>query len=325
MRRIFLGTSAILFSLATGARLHAEGFPALDPPKKAARALSNAETGTVLGEPAATEAAPAAKAAPPDEFNPFSYRYSLGLEGAALSGTSVLQETAVAVGYWMDRRWGFETYVGYAKSASTATETTGASVNALTNASTTTRTYTGAAPVGRALIGGALKYRIYQRKHFGVSTDFLLTFMPGSSASYLSGSEVITVPDTNSPSNYTVSQAAYGTVVSELSSFLRFGPRMTVDYHLPFLPNLLLGATFGIFASVGGTTTTTSPLRTQTYAVVNGVAQPPTSDSTVTSVVQSSPGLTSNTYGLGGTGVGLGSVSFNPITVTGTFRIRYTF
>ncbi len=324
MRLSFIAACSLFLSLSSGELLQAEGFPALDAPKKPARGLSAAEPGATFAE-APAETAPPAKAPVSEEFNPFSYRYSLGLEGPAIPTTSVLQETAVAVGYWMDRRWGIETYLGYAKTASTSTETTATAVNALLNTSTATTTYSGSTPIGRALVGGALKYRIYQKKYFGVSADFLLTFMPGSSASYRSGSEVTTTPDINSPSNYTVSQAAYGTVVSEVSSFLRFGPRITADYHLPFLPNLLLGATFGIFASVGGTTTTTSPLRTQTYAVVNGVAQAPTSDSTSTTVAQSSPGLASNTYGLGGTGVGLGTVNFNPITVTGTFRIRYTF
>ncbi len=263
---------------------------------------------------------------PPEEFNPYIYNYSVGLEGPALTGTSILKETAVAFGLWVDRSLGMEFYLGYTRSADTATTTTTNVANAFATTRTLTTASTGTGATSQVILGGALKYRIHQRKHFGVSADFIFSINPGATVTYATGTHVETTPDTSDPTTYNVTDTALGNVNVGLSPSFRVGPRLTVDYHLPWLPNLLFGATFGVFTSIGGSTTTTTTVRTQTYAVTGGVAAAPTADTTTTTTAVLAPGTQSSTYGLGGSGFTIGTGSgLSPVVMIGTFRIRYAF
>ncbi|MBY0372007.1 hypothetical protein K2X33_15080 [bacterium] len=262
----------------------------------------------------------------PDDFNPFAMPYSVGIEGPSWSATSPLKESAVAIGVWLDKRWGYEVYVGYARTANGTSATTTTSTNVTAGSQTQTTVGSGTPSQGKFLLGGAIKYRIHQKKYFGVSTDLLATVNPGSIGSGITGSRTLTTPDTNDPNDYTITDTAYGTTTVTTDMLIRMGPRINVDYHLPWVPNILLGASFGIFMSIGGNTNTHTSTRTASQQVVNGVEQTPAAETTSVSDQSSSPGVLGDTYAIGGTGLGIGTGSgLGPITVTGTFRIRYTF
>jgi hypothetical protein len=67
--------------------------------------------------------------------------------------------------------------------------------------------------------------------------------------------------------------------------------------------------------TIGGETTTTTTTRNRTSTFVNGVEQPPTTDTVNVDVSESKQGLRGATFGIGGT-------TFN---LFGSFTIRYVW
>jgi hypothetical protein len=275
-------------------------------------------------------------------FNPYFYPYFVGFEGALPLNaggsltTSVIQMPAIAFGTWTSPQLGFECYLGYQSSVdSTGTKiSTSTQGPAITNKTETT-TYAGVTGSGNGvgfapkfLFGGAVKYRIYQVSHFGVSADFLVAVTPRNSANYYkTGTHTVTTPDISVPGNYTVADSSVVTVNDMTDWLFRGGPRINVEYHFHYFPHLLLGVSLGTYVSVGGEKTTTTTTANKTVAYTGGVAGTPSTDTTQVDVVKTkSTDTKSDTYTIGGTGLNLtGAGGLIPISVVGTFRIRYTF
>lgn len=161
-----------------------------------------------------------------------------------------------------------------------------------------------------------------------MSTDFLATFIPQRSASYTGGgTRTVTTANVNTPSNYTVNEANILDYDTMITSAFGFGPRFNVEYNFPYVPNLLIGVSTGIFVKFGGETTTVTTRTNQSTTYTGGVAGTPTYNSnhgeTVTTVT--SPGNNGGTYGIGGSGFTITGSGLIPISVTGTFRLRYAF
>ena len=279
-------------------------------------------------------------------FNPYFYPYFVGFEGALPLNaggsltTSVIQMPAVAFGAWTSPQLGFECYLGYQSSTdNTGTYTTTNAQGPLVTNKTETTYYgdanvvppnlttlgVGSAP--KFLIGGAVKYRIYQVSHFGVSADFLVAVTPRNTANYyVSGTHTVTTPNISVPDTYTVADSNVVTVKNMTDWLFRGGPRINVEYHFHYFPHLLFGVSLGTYVSVGGEKTKTTTTTNKTVAYNGGVAGTPSPDTTQVVVVKTkSTDTKSDTYTIGGTGLNLSGAGLIPISVVGTFRIRYTF
>lgn len=260
----------------------------------------------------------------PPEMSGQLTQYWFGYEGPGLS-SSVFQSPAVSFGAWFNGTWGGEVYLGYAKTSDTIAANTTTTTNPIAKTQLVTTTYSGSASAPALLLGGSIKRRIYQARWFGVSTDLMLTLTPGRSVSYKKGTHSVNTPNTDSPATNTVTDTGLGTVKTDTATYFRIGPRFTAAYNLPFLPQLQLGTSIGILLGFGGSSTTTTTTQSQIYPVVSGADQPATSQTTTNEVIARNPGDDSNTYAVGGTGVGIGQVGLIPVTVVGTFRLSYAF
>jgi hypothetical protein len=232
----------------------------------------------------------------------------------------------------MSQTTGWEFFFGTSKSSDTQQTQTaytptysGTTVTATSEAST----YSGVANPRSFILGAAYKYRLYQVKHFGLSLDFLATFMPKhSSEYYASGTKTVTVSDVTNPGTYTVNESNIVSTQSIVDNSFGLGPRFNIEYNFPYLPNLLIGVSTGVFVNLGGDTTTVSTRINRQTNYTAGVAGPPTyfagHGSSTTTVVD--PGASGDAYGIGGTGLSLtGAGGLIPISVLGTFRLRYAF
>jgi len=265
-------------------------------------------------------------------FNPYLLPYSIGYEGPTLplggSGTnpSVLSSPAVSFGAWVNKTMGYEVYLGHSKTSGSSFVQTATATNEIAKTKSVTTSYGGADQPRTFIFGGAFKYRLYQYKHFGLSTDFLFSFTPGFGVNYnSSGTKTTSTPNTDAPENYTVTESNVTNIEDKTSALLRLGPRFNIEYNFPYLPNLLIGFSSGIFVGFGGNNTQTTTVYNKTTAYTNGEAGTPTTDNSTTTVKETSPGGSSTTYAIGGTGLNITGSGLIPISVVGTFRIRYAF
>lgn len=154
---------------------------------------------------------------PQEPFNGYQMRRSIGFEGGLPLGgsgslsTSVLASPAVSYSVWNSPTSGWEFFFGTSKTADTqnTTETYTPTYSGTTlTATSVATTYGGVANPRAYILGAAYRHRLYQVKHFGLSLDFLATFMPKrSSEYYASGTKTVTVSDVNNPGNYTVNES----------------------------------------------------------------------------------------------------------------------
>jgi hypothetical protein len=262
----------------------------------------------------------------PDEFNGKMTKYWFGYEGPAVNTTSIFKQPAVSFGSWVTDSFGYELYLGYGHGDDTYNSTTVTTVDTVGDTSNTTTTYAGTTTPATFLFGGAFKYKVYQGRWFGISADFMMTLTPGTAASYQTGSHSVTTPNTNAPATQSVTDTELGNVTTNASAYFRMGPRISANYNLPFVPNLQLGASVGIFLGFGGNSTTTTSTQSQTYQVLSGANQTPTNQTNSNNSVTNTPGNDSNTYAIGGTGLNIGNQGgLSPLAVVGTFRICYAF
>jgi len=275
---------------------------------------------------------------PQEPFNGYQMRRSIGFEGGLPLGgsgslsTSVLASPAMSYSVWNSPTSGWEFFFGTSKTADTQntqeTYTPTYSGTTLTATSVAT-TYGGVANPRAYIFGLAYKHRLYQFKHFGLSLDFLATFMPKRSAEYYgSGTKTVTVADVTNPGNYTVNESNISSKQTNVDSIFGFGPRFNIEYNFPYVPNLLIGMATGVFVNVGGDTTTVSTTINKSITYTGGVAGTPTYNAGhgTTQTTVTDPGASGSTYAIGGTGLNLtGAGGLIPISMVGTFRIRYAF
>lgn len=275
---------------------------------------------------------------PQEPFNGYYLRRSIGLEGGLPLGglstlsTSILSSPALSYSVWNSPTSGWEFFFGTSKTPDTvnASEVFTPTYSGTTvTAAETKTTFSGAANPRSYLVGLAYKHRLYQVKHFGLSLDFLATFIPKRSTTYkmASGTTTVTVSDVvNAPTNYSVNEN-YTTRETSVSSTFGFGPRFNVEYNFPYLPNLLFGVSTGMFVNLGAESTNLDTTTNKTTPYTGGVAGNPTLGAGHGKTTKSTtdPGANGGTYGVGGTGLNFGGAGLIPITVVGTFRIRYAF
>ena len=275
---------------------------------------------------------------PQEPFNAYYLRRSIGFEGGlpvTLSGsstTSILSSPAVSYSVWNSPTSGWEFFFGTSKSADTVNASevmTPTYAGTVVSATTTVTSYTGTANPRAYIVGLAYKHRLYQVKYFGLSLDFLATYIPKRSSEFNStGSTTVTVADVvNAPTTYTVAES-FTTRESSVSHTVGLGPRFNIEYNFPYVPNLLIGVTTGLFVNVGGETKTVDTVTNKTTAYTGGVAGTPTFNANHGKTTHSTtdPGVNGGSYAIGGTGLNLtGAGGLIPISVVGTFRIRYAF
>jgi len=274
---------------------------------------------------------------PEEPFNGYQLRHSIGLEGGLPVGgsgslsTSILSSPAVSYSVWNSPTTGWEFFFGTSKPEDTQqTQKTYTPTYSGTTVTATfeSTSYSGSANPRSFILGAAYKYRLYQVKHFGLSLDFLATFMPKrSSENYVSGTKSVTVSDVNNPGNYTVNESNIISRQSMVDSSFGLGPRFNIEYNLPYVPNLLIGVSTGVVVNLGGNTTTVFTTINKSTTYTGGVAGTPTYNAghgnSTTTVVD--PGASGSTYGIGGTGLSITGSGLIPISVVGTFRLRYAF
>ena len=252
----------------------------------------------------------------PSWWRAADYRYQVGYDSAA-GGTGILGENVITGGFWFDESLGLDIYLGYTKAGNANNESISDVTNtvAVPNTKTTTTLHTGTNTARTLAIAAGLKYRMYQSDWFQLNLGFVAAFFPGGSADFNTGRKVETFTDASNLNNRTVTETDLGTITSETSTQLSFGPRLGTEFYIKWFPHLAVGFATGILTSVSGNTTTTTDTKTRTYTVVNGTESAPTASSSTHTVSTTTPGFRGTTFGIGGT----------TFAFTGTFSIRYVW
>lgn len=247
-------------------------------------------------------------------WNPTKYRNEVGYEGSA-GLASVLAQNTISYSHWMTEGTAFDFFFGYSKGVDSATEGASLVTNTTATSSVSTASYTGTKNPHTFMLGAGLRTRLYQNEWFALSLGGVVAFSPGNGADYPTGTRTETTPNTASPTNKTVVETNLGTISVENKSKIAVGPRLVSEFYLKWFPHLALGLNAGIFSVFYGDTVTTTNTRSRTYAVVNGVDQTPSADSSTSS-------SSTNKYGMAGSTFGLGGSTFQ---FTGTFTLHYVW
>ncbi len=240
---------------------------------------------------------------------------ALGFEASSPGSTSLLGSGSVIYGSWFSEGVGMDFYFGVSRTAGTATATSTVAENLALKTRTTTTVYSGQNNPFNFTIGAYLKIRLYSNPWFALHMGPQVGISPPAKSSTTTGTEVISVPNTDDGDDYTTTQTTFGTIDTNRGFLLSVGPKMGGEFYLKWIPHLAIGMSTGILAVVGGTTTTTTTTSNKTITTTNGVPSDPGQVPTTTTTVSTSRGVEANTFGLGGT----------TFSLVGTFTIRYIF
>jgi len=240
---------------------------------------------------------------------------AVGFEASSPGSTSLLGSGSVIYGTWFSEGAGIDFYFGMSRTAGTATSTSTVAENPALKTRTTTTVYSGLNNPLNFTVGAYLKFRLYSNPWFALSFGPQVGISPPAKATSTTGTEAVSVPNTDDTDDFTTTQTTYGTIVAERGLLLSVGPKIGAEFYLKWIPHLAVGMSTGILAVLGGTTTTTTTTANKTITTTNGVPSDPGSVPSTTQTVTTTRGLEANTFGLGGT-----TFSF-----VGTFTIRYIF
>ncbi len=179
---------------------------------------------------------------------------------------------------WISSKWGFLVGIRYSKNQDSATETKATSYSPTTLTLTDSTTFGGSRnPTVLVLIMGA-KNRIWQNDWLQINWGPLLSYTQGTSVSYSVGSTSRTVPNVNTPGDYSVSEASLGTVTTGVDPTYSLGVRLGSEFYVKWFPNLSLCADIVIFNQLPVKGTTETKTASRNYNVVAGVPQSPSSE-----------------------------------------------
>jgi hypothetical protein len=129
------------------------------------------------------------------------------------------------------------------------------------------------------------------------------------------GSVTKSTPNITTPDTHTITESGLGEqTISRDIQFLAAG-RVGTEFYLKWFPQLALGFAGGLQTGYLGKTTNTIKQTTQTYQVVAGAQQTPTSRSESTTTQTTDNGLSSATFVMGGQ-------QFNAF---GNFSLKYVW
>jgi hypothetical protein len=210
---------------------------------------------------------------------------------------------------------GLDFYAGFSRTAATATTTATVSENPTAKTRTTTTLYSGRNTVTNLTFGTYLKFRAYSNPWFTLHLGPQIGFSPTASATSTTGTETVSIPNTDSSDDRTITRTSYGTIAESRAMLLSAGPKLGAEIYLKWIPHLAVGMSTGILAIFGGTTTETTTTSNKTIPVVDDVEQDPGDVPTTTTTVTTTRGLEAKTFGLGST----------TFSLFGTFTVRYIF
>jgi hypothetical protein len=248
-------------------------------------------------------------------WRPHQQRMALGIEPSS-SSFGVLGFNAISLTSWSNYWSGVEYLFGYSKSNDSFTQTTVTSIPnslAATVSSTATTTHSGTSNPHQALFGMSYREKLHQSDWMQIYWGVLGAVMYSSSASWTTGTRVLTTADITDPDNYSVTETAYGNVTQESGFRFYFGPKIGSEFYLKWFPQLALGFSTGLIGYVGYPVKQVTTTTTQNYSVVDGVSGAPASKSESSTTSYNAGDWTASTVGIGGT-----TFSF-----TGQFSIRY--
>lgn len=240
---------------------------------------------------------------------------AVGFEASSPGSTSLLGSGSVLYGSWFSENVGMDFYFGVSKTAGTATSTSTVAENPTAKTRSTTTVYSGANTPFNFTIGAYLKFRAYANSWFALHLGPQVGISPPAKASTTTGTEAVSIPNTDDTTTYTTTQTTFGTVDSNRAFLVSLGPKIGAEFYLKWIPHLAIGMSTGVLAVLGGTTTTTTTTSNKTITVTSGTPSDPGAVPSTTQTVTTTRGIEANTFGLGGT-----TFSF-----TGTFTIRYIF
>lgn len=245
-------------------------------------------------------------------WNPYVMHHSLGVETAA---QGVLGSTVIMYGY-STGSFGLDTYLGYAKAASDATEAIATEKDSVgAPEKTITTVLSGTTDTSRYVIGFQPKMHLVRNKWLRVSGGLMMAYIKGHTETEQTGSKVKTIADTADSDTYTMVETDVGQIETVTAATMVYGPRLSTEIYLKWFPHVSLGFGTGILMTSGGTKTVTTTSRDRTYTVTNGDRADPTVDETTTSTRTTVPGSSGETFAIGGTAFSL----------TQTFQIRYVW
>lgn len=206
-------------------------------------------------------------------------------------------------------------YFGYNKTADTFSENTtnGASgVGTITTTSSTTNS--GLKSPKTFSLGASWNRRLFKNNFMQARWGIFGGLDYYTDVDYPKGSKS-TSTSSATPTTTAYSESAYGTTEVSKSPSLKLGPMFDSYLFLRWFPNIAIGFQGGIFYTTNVKTTTKTKTTTQSYNIVSGVPQTPSSYSTSESTD------TGSTGGAGSTFASNGAV----FSFTGNFVLRYVW
>lgn len=245
---------------------------------------------------------------------PGRYDQYVGYETGTTT-VGIIGRDLIVYGTW-DGESGTEYFLGFEKPGDSYTKTSTTSQSGVaTTSQTEAVTQSGSKSSYVLTLGAGKKQKIHQGRWVQVYMGYFggMTYLTPATTPV--GNRTKTTSNISNPDNYTITESGIGESKVKTDPILFGGVKLGSEFYLRWFPNLAIGFSTGLLLAAGGKKTTETSTETQTYSVVGGVPQTPTSHSGSKSEAVTDPGLTSDTFGIGGT-----SFQFN-----GLFTIRYVW
>lgn len=179
---------------------------------------------------------------------------------------------------WLSAKWGFLVGVRYSKNQDSFTETRTTAYNPTGLTLTDSTTFGGIRnPTVLVVVLGA-KNRIWQNDWLQINWGPLLSYTQGTSVTYNVGTTSRTVPNVNTPNDYSVTDSGIGKVTTGVDPTYALGVRLGSEIYVKWFPNLSLCADIVMFNQLPIKGTTETNTSSRTYNVVSGVPQASTTE-----------------------------------------------
>jgi hypothetical protein len=224
----------------------------------------------------------------------------------------VLTQNVIVYGWWK-KDWATEFFAGFSKAADTFATTN--TTNSASTSASSINSVSGVKNPYMVTVGGGQNYRISHSKWIQIYSGYFGGLTYTTNTSYSTGSTATSVANTATPTNYTTSYSNVGSVTSSTQPLVYVGGKLGAEFYLKWFPNLALGFQSGLVTTFGGNTTTSTSTKSGSDTYTGGVPASPSPVSSSNSSSSVNPGLTANTFGLGGT----------VFQLTGSFTLRYVW
>jgi hypothetical protein len=243
-------------------------------------------------------------------WNPTKLDTGLGFGSSFLGGgTTVIYDTGLT------KRTSWTYYFGYNKTSDSFSGTSSSSVSGVgTTTSSTTNSNSGTKNPKILSIGASWNQRLFKNHFMQARWGLFGGIDYYTKVSYAKGSNTTSVTS-SAPTTVNYSEAAMGSTDVTKSPGFKIGPVVDTYLFLRWIPNIAVGMQGGMLYTMDQKTKTHTSTVTQSYQILNGVAQTPSSYTSSDSTQEDKTGGAGSTFAANG-------ATFN---LFGNFVIRYTW